>query len=224
MVALLVLLTILIFFTVDYLVERRRADAGAEMKDALAPAVQFTPADFRTPHGVYFDPKHTWLYLEESGTARGGVNEFAQSIVGSIDHIDVRSVGDRVREGEVIVQFHHGDRVATFRAPVDGTVKEINTEFLKRPELRGVEPYTSAWLYRIRPDDTSSVPKKLHLGWDAKQWLNREVQRLKVFLSTIAPDHPILGRTMQDGGLPSGGLSEYLNDDDWSKLNETFFG
>jgi hypothetical protein len=64
----------------------------------------------------------------------------------------------------------------------------------------------------------------MQLGTEAKQWLSREVRRLKVFLATIAPEHPVLGQTMQDGGLPSNGLIDHLGDVEWSKLHERFFG
>jgi hypothetical protein len=62
------------------------------------------------------------------------------------------------------------------------------------------------------------------LGRSAREWLDREVERLRVFLATITPRHPVLGDTMQDGGLPVAGLTEYLDESGWQKLRERFFG
>jgi len=181
------------------------------------------PVSYRTPAGVYFDPGHTWLFMEESGTVKVGVNEFAQSIVGQVDRFTTLPEGKRVRKGEVLLKLWHGERCATFRSPVDGVVGDVNVVSLNRARENSA-PYTDRWLYRITPDDVTRLPHRMHLGEDARNWLSREVQRLKVFLATIAPEHPVLGATMQDGGLPSDGLIDHLSDLEWEKLQERFFG
>jgi glycine cleavage system H protein len=224
MVALLVLLTILVFITVDYFVQRRRAAAVVAVGPVPFTVAMLDRAEYRTPLGVYFDPGHTWVYLEESGTARLGIDEFAQTIAGKIDRIDARPVGETVRKGDVILKIHHGGRAMAFRAPFDGVVKSVNKDMLDRDNLLGVEPYTAAWLYKIAPTDTSSFAQRMHLGSEAKQWLYHEVQRLKVFLATVAPMHPVLGTTMQDGGAPSADLIDQLDDAAWNKFKERFFG
>jgi hypothetical protein len=61
------------------------------------------------------------------------------------------------------------------------------------------------------------------LGTAAKEWLRREASRLKVFLSTVSPEHPVLGPTMQDGGLPGYGLIDFIEEDDWKTLQGKFF-
>jgi hypothetical protein len=61
------------------------------------------------------------------------------------------------------------------------------------------------------------------MGKNASEWLKREARRLRVFLATIAPEHPVLAQTMRDGGMPYSGLVDYLGDDEWNKLRESFF-
>ncbi len=229
MVALLVLLTILCFLTVDYLVQRRQTAAVAVTQmarpagavSAMAhPAAQLR---YRTPSGVFFDPGHTWLFLEESGSTRIGINDFAQSIIGKIDSVKTRALGDRVQKGDVLLKLLHGDRTATFRAPIDGVIEEVNTELLERHEMFGAEPFSSGWVYRIKPSNTSVLQKSLLLGESAKDWLSREVQRLKVILATVAPANPVLGQTLQDGGLPAYGLIDFLSEPEWKQIQEKFF-
>ncbi|MDH3215588.1 MAG: hypothetical protein OEN01_04745 [Candidatus Krumholzibacteria bacterium] len=225
MVALLVLLTIIVFLTVDHFVQRRRSQVVAAHEQAFLPvSPSFELTSYRTPAGVYFDPGHTWLFLEETGIARVGINEFAQALVGSIDDIATLAVGEEVHRGDILATLWHGDRSATFRSPIDGVVSEINADLLHRGGLHGAEPYTAAWLYKITPRDTSTFPERMHLGEEAKRWLKRELRRLKVFLATVAPEHPVLGQTMQDGGLPAAGLIDHLQEAEWNKLHEKFFG
>jgi glycine cleavage system H protein len=226
MVALLILLTILVFMTLDYFVQHRRgiaeARAGAHAATRLS---RHEPAQisYRAPRGVFFTPGHTWIYLEESGTARVGINDLAQSIVGRITSAGARAAGDHVLKGDPILELRHGHRTVTFRAPIDGVIDEINTDLLQRHDYRGLEPFSAAWLYRIRPKDPSNALRDLMLGDAAKKWLGREVQRLKVILSMIAPSDPVLGATLQDGGLPAWGLIDHLSEQEWQHVRETFF-
>jgi len=78
-------------------------------------------------------------------------------------------------------------------------------------------------MYRIRPESTSETLRHLLLGGAAQEWLGREVQRLKVILSTIVPKNPVLGETLQDGGLPAWGLIDYLNEAEWKQVQEKIF-
>lgn len=229
MVALLVLLSILCFLTVDYLVQRRQtaAVAVAQMaRPAGAVSAMAHPAAqlrYRTPNGVFFDPGHTWLFLEESGSARIGINDFAQSILGKVDSVQTRALGDMVKKGDVLLKLRHGDRTATFRAPVDGVIEDVNSELLESHEMYGAEPFSAGWVYRIKPASTTAFQKSLLLGESAKDWLSREVQRLKVILATVAPANPVLGQTLQDGGLPAYGLIDFLNETEWKQIQEKFF-
>jgi len=228
MVALLVTLTILVFLTADYFLQRaHRVHAlGTEPSAAgtePAPPGVFGRPGYRVPQGVFFDSGHTWLHLEESGVAKVGINDFAQTVVGDIDEIITRSPGEQVRRGDTIIQLRHGDRAVAFRSPVDGVVREVNDEMLGRGEILSVEPQSSAWICRIKPNDPGSVLGGMMIGNTAKEWLQREVARVKVFLSTITPEHPVLGHSMQDGGLPGYGLIDFLDDDEWKKLQEKFF-
>lgn len=225
MVALLVVLTILVFLTVDYFLQKRHAAVvahGPTVADHPAPVGLFGRGGYRVPQGVFFAPGHTWLHLEESGTARLGVDDFAQSIVGDIDEMITREPGETVRKGDTILQVRHGDRAVAFRSPVDGVIRDVNTDVLGRHEILSMEPHAASWIYRIKPDDTSSLLDGMMLGTAAKEWLRREASRLKVFLSTISPEHPVLGTTMQDGGLPGYGLIDFVDDKEWTMLREKF--
>jgi glycine cleavage system H lipoate-binding protein len=225
MVALLVLVTVLAFIAVDYYVRTHRTEKaveGSRTPSEFSPLVAVTPL-YRTPGGVFFDRGHTWMYLEESGDAKLGIDDFASNVIGSIDEFETMSVGQKVAKGDVMLRAHNGPRALLFKAPFDGVIDDVNTELMSNGELRGIEPYTNAWLYRIRPTNLSDLVTDRLNGAEATDWLKHEVERLKVFLSTIIPRHPALGHTMQDGGMPVSGLTEHLDDTEWRKLEQSFF-
>jgi glycine cleavage system H lipoate-binding protein len=220
MVALLVLLTVLVFLSVDYFVQRRSAGAAvAAVQPALPPVAVRPDPGYRTPPGVYFDRGHTWAFLEESGDIRMGVNDLARVVVGRVDRIDTAPRGKRIRKGDVVMELVHGDRRLALHSPIDARLEAPNPNALSGHG----DALTDGWICRLKPDDTAAVPEQMLIGNKANEWLHREVRRLKVFLATVAPEHPVLSRTMADGGLPYGGLVDHLNDGDWHKLQETFF-
>jgi glycine cleavage system H protein len=225
MVALLVLLMILTFISLDYVVQRRRSRSSAEAPERAAykvsPILAFSPP--KSPLGVFFTPGHTWLFMEPSGTVRLGITDFARSVIGSIDGIDPKSEGDTIKRGDVVLQLQHGKRKATFFSPIDGVIERIQIDPLRKLEAQTDQGYASSWLFKIKPSDTSMIPKAMLLGEKAKQWLDHEVERLKVFLATVPPEHRVVGATLQDGGVPAWGLIDSLNDADWDKFQDKFF-
>jgi len=220
MVALLVLSTVLLFLTVDYFVRRRRAlQVTAGEREYVAPVVAHDP-EYRSPHGVFFDPHHVWAFLEESGSALVGVDDLTRVVMGRIDRVDIVPAGKRVRRGEKLLELFHGNRSVTVRSPFDGVVEEVKDQVARATHDGAL---TSDWLCKIRPSDTSAFQQTMMLGEKASDWLKREVRRLRVFLSTVASEHPVLAQTAHDGGMPYAGMAEYLSDRDWRKLRETFF-
>lgn len=218
MVALMVLFTVMVLLTIDYVIQRRRGVETMATQPVLIPIAH--EPDYRTPAGVYFDRGHTWAFLEASGDARVGVSDLARVVMGNFDSIEALPVGKKVHEGDTIIALQRGDRKLALRSPVDGTIEAVNTG---RPPAGEEEAYVHDWICKIRPKDTSAIPQRMLLGAQARDWLHREVRRLKVFLATIAPDHPVLAQTLQDGGMPYPGLVDYLTDEHWHKVQEAFF-
>lgn len=226
MVALLVVLTILLFVTIDYFVQRRRGLAS--VSELLSETVDrtrdlFGRGGYRVPNGVFFDPGHTWMFLEETGTARVGIDDFAQALVGDFESIEAAPEGREIHKGEVMVTLNHRNRSVPFRSPVDGVIERVNTDLLARKELLSVEPQVDSWLFRIRPTNPPEVTQGLMIGQTAREWLSREIGRMKVFLSTLAPQNMAVGTSMADGGLPAYGLIDYLSDDEWTQVEHSFF-
>ncbi len=235
LVVILVVITVMVFLMAGYFVgrKRRRAMAGLKEVDSaqLAQLIHSkTPGSFRErlverfPLGVFLDPGHTWVFLEESGSTKLGIDAFAQCIIGTIDRIESQPVGENIRKGDVILRLWHGNRTIEFRSPMDGVIDDINTSLLERRDMQEVDHFTDAWLYKIKSSDPSELPKTLLVGQASQNWLMREIERLKVFLATLVPGDPALGQTLLDGGLPIWGLIDHVEDDDWKKLNDVFFG
>jgi glycine cleavage system H protein len=233
MVALLVLLTIVMFLTIDYLVQRSRARAGAPLKAELqlepilnvsrvrqAVRVLLTAA----PKGVFLDKSHQWLELASDGTLKIGVDHFPGAVLGAAFSVTLPKRGMSVRKGESVVTIRKGDRVLSVNAPADGEIEEINESLASNPARTKDAPFADGWLYRMKPKalDPSLFSGRM-LGEEALSWTKNELRRLREFVMSIPHSPNLAFATLQDGGEPVEGFAEGLNDEQWKRLKEQFF-
>jgi glycine cleavage system H lipoate-binding protein len=231
MVAILVVLTIVLFVAADLILQRvraRRASAvparprEARVADLLLPSLQ--PERFALPGGLFFHPGHTWVNLLFSGQTKVGVDDFVQRLLGKVDAITLPPVGVEIKEGQPFVAFRQGGRTAMLAAPIDGVVCAVNTELTKAPGLLKRDPYTRGWLVALQPRDLTADMSRLVVGDKALDWLRRELARFQDFLrETVAMQRDVLvGVTAADGGLTADGLLERLDEERWTEFQSRF--
>ena len=120
--------------------------------------------------------------------------------------------------------LRHDDRSVSFLAPIDGVIEEVNSTVPEPGETPDINPMTASWFYRIRPMDTAALQQRLRIGKAAREWLDREVDRLKVLVATLTPERQVVGATQLDGGVPRWGLIDQLGEEEWQTLQDRFFG
>ncbi|MEK6571009.1 MAG: hypothetical protein AABZ61_06535 [Bacteroidota bacterium] len=238
MVAIFVVVTILIFLTVDYFVlraQRRRLAQGEVVRgvglirvpidENLLPRRARYPLHdkgFALPRGLFFDRGHTWVRVRPSGEVRVGIDDFAQALMGRIDAIEMPAVGQEVKRGATVVKLKQGDRSAAFVSPVDGVVTGLNESLLRSAEILKQNPYQQNWLLTMKPTGLSASLKHLLIAEDAVQWLKGELRRFRDFVSGVAPQVALVGETLQDGGQPVDGLLERMGNELWEKFQKEF--
>jgi glycine cleavage system H protein len=238
MVAIFVVLTIVIFLTVDFFVlraQRRRVAQGELVRhvglvpvpidENLLPRRAWNPVHekgFDLPRGLFFDRGHTWVRLRPSGEVRIGVDDFAQALLGRIDTIEMPAVGQALKRDAVILRLIQGSRSAAFVSPVDGVVTAVNESLLRSAEALKQTSYQQNWLVTMKPTGLAATLKHLLIAEDAIQWLKGELRRFRDFVSGIAPQVALVGETLQDGGHPVDGLLERMDDQVWEKFERDF--
>jgi len=230
MVALLVLLTIILLLTVDWMVQRREARKAAVSPVPVLglavtpePTRPTVPLD-RVPPGVFVGEGHAWVQIHPSGALRLGSDRFASTLLGGVDALRVRPAGTEIQRGDPIATMRRGGREITLRSPVDGVVTEVNVDAQERPNRVRDDAFGGGWLCWIQPKHLSDAVRGLRIGEEAVDWTRRELRRLGEFLATSAVPIPEpVGATLQDGGLPLEGIASILADDRWEELEGRFF-
>ncbi len=113
------------------------------------------PADRR------YSTEHEWALVEDDGTVRIGISEFAQHELGDVIYVELPAVGSRVKQKDQMGEIESVKAVSDLFSPVTGEVVEINSEVKSKPELVNEDPYNGGWLVKVRPDDPGELDNLL---------------------------------------------------------------
>lgn len=101
------------------------------------------------PKNYKYSKSHEWVLLEEDGTARIGLTDYAQKALGDLVFVNLPEPEDSVTAGEPFGDVESVKAVSDVYSPVTGIVEEINEELLDSPELINSEA-NEAWLVKVR--------------------------------------------------------------------------
>jgi glycine cleavage system H protein len=163
---------------------------GGRVVDRLAGLQRL--GHIRCRRGCYYTPGHLWLRPRAAGAVRVGLDDVAHRVLPDIASVRLPLPGARLAAGDPLGQIHCSSGVVTLRAPVAGTVAQVNERLAERPSLLHADPYRRAWLVDMEPRDDGY--RSLPTGEPARRWLAQEDTRLTEFF-----EHQ-LGIAAADGG------------------------
>ncbi|MGO9481397.1 MAG: glycine cleavage system protein H [Candidatus Kryptoniota bacterium] len=223
MVALFVVATIIVFFIIDYFVQR-----AEKRKKAVAPAADIASrARFIIPKEYFFGKGHVWIELLSGGYARIGLDDFVQKIVGRIDDVGFIPLDGKIAKGDKLFTIQQGAKNLSFQTPISGKIVSFNDELTHSPDVLRKKPYADGWVAIIEPSNLDEI-KSLSKGTDAAQWLKEEIKRFRNFITTqSAPaasmsTPSLAGVTLMDGGTPVEGVMEHSSRETWQNFENNF--
>ena len=219
MLALMTILTFIVFISLDYFLSRRRAEQTAPAMEVVPePVLAAAPvaepvwvAGYEMPQDLHYHPGHVWARPVGRDLVDVGMDDFARRLVGKADSIDLPKVGDWVNQGAPAFDIAANGRTAHLVSPVSGKVVAVN----KHADPN--DPYRRGWLCRIRDFALADNLRNLLSGSLALRWMEDSRKQLEVQLMNLS------GSVLQDGGTPSPDFTRHLRAADWNHLAEEFF-
>ncbi len=101
------------------------------------------------PKDLKYTKDHEWLRLDGE-IAFVGVTDFAQGELGDIVYIEVNTVGEIIKAGEIFGTVEAVKTTSDLFMPADAEVVDVNSELEKHPELVNTDPYGKGWLVKVR--------------------------------------------------------------------------
>jgi glycine cleavage system H protein len=110
------------------------------------------------PTDRQYTKEHEWISV--NGTvARVGITEYAQQQLGDVVFVELPEVGQTFDQGAQFGSIESVKAVSDLYCPMAGTVVEVNTTLVDRPETVNADPH-GAWIIGIEltsPDQTAGL-------------------------------------------------------------------
>jgi len=134
---------------------------------------------FSIPGGVFISEGHCWLSLDEDGTAKIGVDDFAKKVIGRIDEIDLPNLGRKIKKGEALFSLKQGKMTIPFFAPASGKIVKINSQLLDHMDILEMSCYDKSWICKVDTDNIDDDVKDLKIGKTAVLFFQDEIKGCK---------------------------------------------
>jgi glycine cleavage system H protein len=178
----------------------------------------------RIPQGLFYSKNHTWTYLEKSGNAKTGLDDFLLQVVGDVNVGLLKLPGEKIRKGDPIAEIdQNGKRLRIF-SPISGQIVNTNSLLNENPEILNQDPYELGWIYTIHPTNWVAETASYYLAGEANKWIKKELERFKDFLAVSVAKHspePSLIAFQEGGEIRQNVLSE-LDEKIWEDFQESF--
>lgn len=97
---------------------------------------------------------HEWA-KQDGELIAVGITDFAQQQLGEVVFVELPDIDREVTRGEEAAVVESVKAAGEVKAPVAGTVVEINEALADNPELVNDDPAGSGWFYKLRPTDAA---------------------------------------------------------------------
>lgn len=112
------------------------------------------------PAELKYTEEHEWIRIE-GDEACIGITDFAQGELGDIVYVEVETVGDTVKAGDIFGTIEAVKTTSDLFMPVSGTVLEVNSKITSdgddSPELVNTDPYGDGWIVKIKITDHAQL-------------------------------------------------------------------
>jgi len=186
----------------------------------LAGAKQFLSYEFAIPGGVFISNDHCWVSLEQDGSAKIGLDDFAKKLIGKIDSLELPNLGMIIKSGQPLFSIKQGTRSITFNSPISGKITRINTILNTNLEALDITPYDTNWICIIDADDIDSEIKNLKLGKTAVNFYQDDLDHFIDLRKKIIPKGKTTPATEEQLYI---GEFEQFDDSSWEKMSAEFF-
>jgi glycine cleavage system H protein len=108
------------------------------------------------PESLRYTKEHEWIRLE-GDVANIGITDFAQHELGDIVYVEIETLGQELKSGDVFGTVEAVKTVSDLYLPVDGSITEINPKLNSNPDLVNTDPYGEGWMVRMKVNNISDV-------------------------------------------------------------------
>ena len=100
---------------------------------------------------------HEWIRVMDDGNLMIGITEHAQDLLGDMVFIETPESGSKFEAGQSCAVVESVKAASDVYCPIAGEVIEGNEALADAPEMVNSDPFGDGWLFKVKPDDASSI-------------------------------------------------------------------
>ena len=101
------------------------------------------------PNNLKYTKDHEWISID-GDYAFVGITNFAQKELGDIVFVEIESLEQEIKSGEVFGSVEAVKTVSDLFMPMTGEIIEVNQKIIDNPELVNSDPYGEGWMIKIK--------------------------------------------------------------------------
>jgi glycine cleavage system H protein len=97
-----------------------------------------------------FTADHEWIRMESDNVGVVGITDFAQESLGDLVFVELPEIGRAVKQGEEVAVIESVKAAADCKAPVTGTVIEVNKTLEDDPGAVNKDATGAGWFFKLK--------------------------------------------------------------------------
>jgi len=125
------------------------------------------------PVELKYTKDHEWVRVMDDGNLMIGITEHAQDLLGDMVFIETPEAGSKFEAGQSCAVAESVKAASDVYCPIAGEVIEGNEALADAPETVNSDPFGDGWLFKVKPDDASSIDELMDAD-DYQEFLDSE--------------------------------------------------
>ena len=113
---------------------------------------------------VRYSKDHEWIRMEDDEIGVVGITDYAQDQLGELVYVELPEVDQELAAGGEAVVIESVKAAGEVKAPVSGSVVEINESLVDEPEKVNNDPMGAGWFIKMKVTDTSDLDTLMDEG------------------------------------------------------------
>ena len=101
------------------------------------------------PEDREYTASHEWVRIDGE-SALVGITACHSQIVGKIRTVTLPEISSATKTGDIVATIYSTQAKRDIRAPISGTVLEVNRNLETNPQAVLDDPYAEGWLFRLK--------------------------------------------------------------------------
>jgi glycine cleavage system H protein len=106
---------------------------------------------------VRYTRDHEWILMEDDEIGVVGITDYAQDQLGELVYVELPEVDKEFGSGSDAVVIESVKAAGEVKAPVSGTVVEVNETLVDEPEKVNSDPMGEGWFIKMRVKNSSEL-------------------------------------------------------------------